>query len=172
MNTEEIIHEVIEIEGGFVNDPDDRGGATNMGITQKTLSDFLDREASIEDVKRLDKDVAFLIYYKEYVRKPRFDWIVHPHVRAFTIDFGIHSGQQRATKALQRAAGTKPDGLFGQQTAKAVNDANANKLMIKLFIARLKFLVILCVKKPRQLKFLRGWINRICGYLEEAFDVC
>ena len=46
VGTMDIIDQTIKREGGFVDHPDDPGGATNMGVTLATLSHFLDREAS------------------------------------------------------------------------------------------------------------------------------
>ena len=54
----EIIEEVLEAEGGFVNDPDDLGGATNFGVTQKSYSAFLGSEASVDDVRNMTRDEA------------------------------------------------------------------------------------------------------------------
>ena len=49
---EDIIKVVLHAEGGFVNDPDDKGGATNHGVTQQSYSKFLGREATIDDVRK------------------------------------------------------------------------------------------------------------------------
>ena len=51
MKTEfnEIIEEVLEAEGGFVNDPDDLGGATNFGVTQKSYSAFLSKRGPFRE---------------------------------------------------------------------------------------------------------------------------
>ena len=51
MSFESAISEVLLTEGGYVDHPDDRGGPTNYGITQKTLSDFLGHEATKEEVQ-------------------------------------------------------------------------------------------------------------------------
>jgi lysozyme family protein len=57
---------VFREEGGFVNDPHDPGGATNMGITIATLSRWLGRRASVADVKALDPRMAEAIYQYDY----------------------------------------------------------------------------------------------------------
>ena len=58
-----IINEVIErFEGGYSNHPADRGGPTNMGITQATLSEYLGRPASVDEVRSLSRAQAVAIY--------------------------------------------------------------------------------------------------------------
>ena len=52
---EQMIDDVIRREGGFVDHPHDRGGPTNFGITQATLSRHLGRPASVADVRRLSR---------------------------------------------------------------------------------------------------------------------
>ena len=75
MTVEEIIEGIIHKEGGYVNHPNDRGGPTKYGVTQKTLSRYYGYQASIEDVKNLDKSVAYDIYERYYYRVPGIDKI-------------------------------------------------------------------------------------------------
>ena len=60
-------------EGGFVNDPHDPGGATNMGITIATLSRWLGKRASVLDVKNLEKPLATAIYEYDYFAPIEFN---------------------------------------------------------------------------------------------------
>jgi lysozyme family protein len=53
-------------EGGYVHHKADRGGPTNMGVTQKTLSTYLGRPASVEDVKNVNRDTARDIFHTMY----------------------------------------------------------------------------------------------------------
>ena len=75
MKTEfnEIIEEVLEAEGGFVNDPDDLGGATNFGVTQKSYSAFLGSEASVDDVRNMTRDEAKECYKKDFWNPAKVD---------------------------------------------------------------------------------------------------
>jgi lysozyme family protein len=65
-----MIHDVIRREGGFVDHPADRGGPTKFGITQKTLSRALGRQATTEDVRRLTREIAAEIYRRTYYTNP------------------------------------------------------------------------------------------------------
>ena len=68
MNTtfEEIIEVVLAHEGGFVDDPDDRGGATNWGVTQAVWEDFLEDEFTSEDVRNFSREQAIELYREEF----------------------------------------------------------------------------------------------------------
>ena len=63
---DDLIPNVIVREGGYVNHPNDRGGPTNWGITQNTLTRWSGSNATIDDVKNLSKDVAAKIYKAFY----------------------------------------------------------------------------------------------------------
>ena len=63
---DEIIEEVLEAEGGFVHDPDDKGGATNHGVTQQSYSEFLGRKATVEEVKNMTVEDAKECYKKDF----------------------------------------------------------------------------------------------------------
>ena len=65
VSVQHIIKEIIRREGGYVNHPNDRGGPTKYGVTHKTLSRYLKREASIEDVKHMTEETAYEIYERD-----------------------------------------------------------------------------------------------------------
>ena len=62
-SVDEMIDDILRREGGYVNHPADRGGPTNYGITQKTLSRYIGRAALTSEVKNLSEDVA-----REHIR--------------------------------------------------------------------------------------------------------
>ena len=68
---EKIIKNIIRREGGFVNHPADKGGATKYGITQATLGSWrgLKRNATVAEVQSLLQSEAEQIYYKNYIQK-------------------------------------------------------------------------------------------------------
>lgn len=66
MTVEEIIEGIIHKEGGYVNHPNDRGGPTKYGVTQKTLSRYYGYQASIEDVK-ISTNRSHMIFTKETI---------------------------------------------------------------------------------------------------------
>ena len=123
------IEEIIEVEGGYVDHPLDRGGPTKYGITHTTARAF----GYQGDLKELPRGLAIDIYIQRYWIEPRFDqvaWI--SEVVAFELlDTGINMGQtiaarflQRALNVLNREAADYPDitvdGVIGSMTLHAL----------------------------------------------------
>jgi len=162
------IDNIIRIEGGYVNDPADRGGPTKYGITQKTLSDYLGRQASIEDVKNITKETAREIYERHYLTGPRINTLPSP-IQEQILDIGVNSGPKTAIKMLQRvlnAAGFGPvtvDGVIGPMT-RNVTETALQKMGPYLSNAivdhRIQFYEHLAERHPSDKKFLKGWKRR------------
>ena len=157
-----IIDDIIRREGGFVNHQNDTGGATNFGITQRTLEAYRNRKVSIEEIRNLSKEEAFKIYYSEYVKRPKFDLINDTLLQELVIDTGVHSGTHRATIFLQEVAGVEADGLIGPITIEAVN---SKELFIPYFNKRMVFLAQLITRDNKQAVFAHGWYNRLSEFL-------
>lgn len=101
MTLEQVINGVVDKnEGGFVDDPLDKGKATKYGITQDTAR----ANGYTGDMKDLSRDFAFRIYKKRYVQEPRFDSILdlNASIGMELIDTGINMGTHRAAEFLQR----------------------------------------------------------------------
>ncbi len=143
-------------EGGFVNDPDDPGGATNFGITYRTLSAYRGRSCSVSDVKALQKAEAREIYRLNYWNVIRGDELPSG-VDEATYDYTINSGPVKAVKDLQIVLGLRPDGHMGAVTLEALKDADAAEVVRKLCARRLAFMRSLRTFK----KFGKGWTARV-----------
>ena len=128
---------VLEHEGGFVDDPDDRGGMTNMGITQKSFSGFLGRDATEEDMREMRRDQA-IDFYKDLWDKMNLDRYPPP-VQLQYADMHVNSGKRGADMILQMAVNTKMhpneverwidvDGVAGRGTLAALEEANITGL--------------------------------------------
>lgn len=101
-----IINDVLEAEGEkFTNHPNDLGGPTKWGITQKALSAYLRRPATIAEVAALSRQDAFIIYFEEYVKGPGFDAVqeIAPILAGELVDTGVNVGVGRAALWLQIA---------------------------------------------------------------------
>jgi lysozyme family protein len=100
-NIDELIEEVIEREGGYVNHPADRGGATNWGITEAVAR----RQGYVGEMRALPRADAAAIYRRLYWHKPGFDAIAKraPKLAAEMFDTGINMGTGTAAGFLQRA---------------------------------------------------------------------
>lgn len=98
-NFDAILDAVLQFEGGFVNDPRDPGGATNRGITQRTLSVHLGRKATLTEVRNLSRETAAEIYRRRYWNAIGGD-MLPPGVDALAMDIAVNSGVGRSTQWL------------------------------------------------------------------------
>lgn len=147
-------------EGGYVDHPDDPGGATNMGITHKVLATErgvtpywkLDKA----EVKNLTREEAANIYRKNYWDLIKGDDLPSG-VDMAVFDFAVNSGPARAAKALQRIVKAKVDGLIGPETLRLVDDLVEADVINLLCDDRLAFLQ----KLSTFAVFGKGWTARV-----------
>lgn len=151
-------------EGGYVNDPLDKGSCTNMGITIFTLEDYRNKPVICQDVKNLTKEEAGKIYKKNYWDKVSADNISSQSVAEFLFDYGVNSGINKAAKSLQSILGVVQDGNIGPKTIKAVNEHDPQKLFNGLKQNRIDFLNSIVRNNPSQKRFLNGWMNRVNSF--------
>jgi len=103
-------------EGGFVDDPRDPGGATNMGITLATLRLWRgDPGLGADALRALTREAAAGIYGARYWNRLRCDGLP-AGVNLMVFDFGVNAGTGRAALQLQEAVGTAADGFIGAVT--------------------------------------------------------
>ena len=152
---------IMEWEGGYVNDKDDRGGETKYGISQKAHPDV--------DIKNLTKEEAKKIYKHKYWDKLRLGLVDNEEIAIEIFDFGINAPMRTAVLALQRSVTligypTKIDGKIGNNTIAAVNFASRyySKALLAAFrgyeFLHYKNIVL---RNPSQSKFIRNWLARI-----------
>jgi len=147
---------VLQEEGGFVDNPADPGGATNMGITLRTLEAWRRAPTSVEDVRNLSVDEAERIYRANYWNAMRCDSLP-AGVDLMVFDFGVNAGPEESIRSLQRAAGVTADGMFGPETLAAVLRANPTDLTSRLADERLDFYRGLSTFST----FGEGWTRRV-----------
>jgi len=106
-------------EGGFVQNPADPGGATNMGITLTTLrawrEDHGDEAPDVNDLLHLSRDEASAIYGAWFWNVVRGDRLL-PGVNLAVFDFGVTASPRRSAILLQQAVGATADGSIGPET--------------------------------------------------------
>lgn len=156
---------VLKMEGGYVDDPDDRGGATNYGITQNTYDVWNgSRNQTKRPVREITKDEVEQIYHERYWLEGKCDAIPWP-LSAAHFDACVNHGVHRAARMIQEAAGVATDGKLGPISIGAIQGAKPTKLLEDLLWIRLDFYYL--ISKGSQLKFLRGWLRRTI-HLREA----
>jgi lysozyme family protein len=169
-----MIDQVLAKEGGYVDHPADRGGPTNLGITQATLSRFLERAASVEEVRNLDPETARDIYELRYYRGPRIDKLPDA-IQPFVFDCAVNHGPRRAIRFVQSVcndAGFGPlvvDGLMGPKTKLTAHNAlsamGADWMLTALVEERQMFYINIVANNESQRDFLKGWLSRARSFL-------
>lgn len=155
---------VLKHEGGWADHPADPGGATNLGITIGTLSEWMGRPATKADVRGLTKATVAPIYRKRYWDAVRGDDL--PSGLDYAVfDFAVNSGVSRASKYLQAILRVPQDGKIGPVTVAAAKAADPTILIERLCANRMEFLRGLSTFPT----FGKGWTNRVEGVLEAAF---
>ena len=159
-----VIDFIIAREGGYVDMAADKGGPTNMGITIKTLSDWLLTPQPVEAIKNLELNEARNIYLTMYIDEPKFHRIQDDALFALVVDSAVLHGTRRVTKWLQRATGQVEDGKFGPLTQAAVN---AKEDIYWLFLAeRVRSIGAFLSANRTQAVFAAGWLNRIAMFFD------
>ena len=157
-----------EKEGGFVNDPDDAGGATNMGVTLHTYTTYCRRKGypspTVEQLKRLTEEQWQDIIRTMYWNVCHADEIQSQSVANLVVDWAVHSGTATAAKHVQRIVGAKADGMIGPNSLAAINSVSPLPLFGQIKQDRIKFLKNLVITRPQNQKFLRGWLNRVNSF--------
>ena len=185
----EIATEIVAREGGFVNDPDDPGGATNFGVTIHTMRRLgldLDADGDVDasDVQRLTRDQAEAIFVEHYFTRPHIDAL--PAVlQASVFDMYVNAGSH-AVKILQRLFNemrieVSVDGVIGPQTIAAANraaDAAPNHIADAYGIARRNYYYALADSRAASRKYARrrdggkgGWITRAEEFIADRFHL-
>lgn len=155
---------VAKWEAGFVNDPVDKGGATNMGITIGTWRQIgydknRDGIIDVKDIRLLDEH-DFAAVLRIYWNRWRAERIINQSVANILVDWVFTSGSW-GIRIPQRILGLKEDGVVGPLTLKAINEQPPKELFNKLFKARQKFFNDIVKNNPSQKRFIKGWLNRL-----------
>lgn len=152
---------ILRWEGGFVDDPLDRGGATNKGVTIGTFRQFYGADATVEQLKNITDGQWLHIFKAGYWNPWQADEIANQSVANIVVDWAWASGTKTSVMKVQRIIGVNVDGIVGTKTLGAVNGACQQELFDKIHDARIKFVKGIVRRNPSQIRFLTGWLNRI-----------
>ena len=146
-------------EGGYVNDPSDSGGETNRGVTQATYDEYRKGKKLATRSVRYCTLVETRDIYEGFFIGCAADRLP-PGLALFHFDFAINAGTNRANKTLQQTLNIKDDGVIGPQTLTAVQSKNIEDLIIEYAEHRRMFYRGLAERRPKDMKFLKGWLLR------------
>ena len=160
-----LVPHILKFEGGFVNDPDDLGGATNKGVTFKMYKLYRRRKGlsvpSIADLKKLTDEEFEYILKAIYWDSCRGDDIESQSVANAIVDWAWHSGVSTAVKEVQKILGVTADGVIGNVTLAAINSYSPLPLFGQIQQARKVYLNRICNARPANNKFIKGWLRRV-----------
>lgn len=158
---------VRQSEGGNDDDPDDSGGRTSRGITQREWDAYC-RICGLPhgDVWKAPDQAIDDIYHRSY-------WLPYcpmmpPGVDYMLFDDGVLSGPTTAIQTMQRALGVAPDGHIGVITSAALSHADPKELIEDIAGARLARYDRIIAARPKDMKFRTGWRNRVAFVLKNA----
>ena len=164
---------ILSFEGGYVNDPKDRGGATNMGVTIATwkaqgYDKNGDGKIDVKDLRIISVADAINIMRKNYWNRWKADQINDQNLANTLVDWVWGSGKNGIV-IPQQMLGVTADGIVGPNTIKALNDVYAPAFFEKLRKRRLQYIDNIIKKDRTQKRFQAGWYRRInainYGYL-------
>ncbi|TRD22985.1 holin-associated N-acetylmuramidase [Palleronia caenipelagi] len=185
----QIAEAIVAREGGFVNDPDDPGGATKFGVTIHTMRRLgldLDGDGDVDvaDVRRIDRKLATDIFLKHYFERPKIR-LLPVALQASVFDMYVNAGA-RAVRILQDLSNqmgqqVAMDGVIGPQTcaaAEAAARAAPNHLADAYGIARRNYYYRLADRRPTMRKYARtreggkgGWIRRAEEFISPRYHL-
>lgn len=188
-SVEEVAAQIVAREGGYVNDPEDPGGATNYGVTIGTMKSLgldlnKDRRVDATDVRMLTRAQAQQIFVEHYFRRPRLSDLP-PAVQASVFDMYVNAGTN-AVKILQRLVArmgfsATADGVIGPQIVAAAHDAAAaapDHFADAYGIARRNYYYSLADQRPASRKYARsksggkgGWITRAEEFISPRYHL-
>lgn len=166
---------VLSHEGGYVNRPNDRGGQTNFGITQKTYDAFLEKMGvECKSVEFLTEVGARDIYKHLYWDVMHLDQVNDQKLANVMLDLGVLQGPQTIVKTIQRLLLDleEDDGIVGSRTLDAINTSTTfrgqkvDSLALWVLQDSTEDFFMLAIRNKSQVVFLPGWLNRINSLLK------
>lgn len=156
---------ILKWEGGFVNDPDDLGGATNKGITFATYCHYrklkgISEPAILDDLKNISDAEWTEILKTMYWDKWQADRINNQSVANILVDWLWGSGVH-GIKRPQKILCVQVDGIVGDKTINALNSCDPMEIYFAIKNDRIRFIDEICKARPANEKFRKGWLNRI-----------
>lgn len=149
---------------GFANDPDDLGGATMCGVTLATFTEYCRRKGyprpTIVRLKAITYKEWLEILKTMFWDKWKADQINNESIALILVDWVWGSGKYGIT-IPQKAIGVTADGIIGPKTIAAVNAKDPKQLFDLIRKERLAYIERICRSRPTNLKYKRGWLNRL-----------
>lgn len=160
---EMLIPFILKWEGGYVHHKNDKGGATNKGVTFATWEQYCKRKgkhANLTSLRHMTNAEWEEIFTEMYWEKCGADNIESQRVANLIVDWAWMSGLG-IIKRMQRLVGMNADGIVGPKTLAAINGKSGITLMGQLRLEREAYYRSIVNARPSQKVYLQGWLNRL-----------
>lgn len=149
---------------GYGNDPDDLGGATMVGVTIATYEAYCRKKGyprpTVERLRNISYAQWLDILKTMFWDKWQADRINNQSVAEILVDWVWASGKYGIT-IPQQVLGVTPDGVVGPKTLSALNAQDPKKFFARIMAERKAFIERICVSRPKNNKFKKGWLRRL-----------
>lgn len=163
-NFKECLDIVLKSEGGWVNNPQDPGGETNLGVTKRVWEEYVGHP--VTTMKNLTPADVAPLYEQKYWR-PCYGEVLPRGLNLLSFSMAVNAGPGRSVKLLQQSLGCVPDGVIGPKTRELIFASNCATLIAKFSEIRREYY--------RSLKtfpiFGRGWLNRVDHEEQEGLQM-
>jgi len=176
----DVIEELLQAEGLWVDDPDDPGGATMRGITLKSYCDYLGRDVSKDELRDMPKEDAVKFYKSIYWDGAKVDTF-SDDLKHLWMDMSVNHGKRNAGKILQQSVNTKEnanvldvDGIVGTGTLNEIGILDIKDVLVErvIFFVNNIFDGSRYLKRTPQAKFIRGWtFHRVFHFLTYPLEI-
>ena len=173
---------ILKWEGGYANDPVDRGGATKMGVTIGTATGYYkkgaknfdkngDGQITADDIKALTKE-DFMYVLRKFWDHCRADEIKNQSIAEIIVDWAWGSGPGTAMKKVSNVLGLRPSTKMTDEMLAKINGWQSQEdLFNKIWHARESHFNGIVSNNPSQRKFIKGWMNRLKSYTFDGKEV-
>lgn len=161
----------MDAEGGYVFDPDDRGGETYKGVARaknpqwpgwqiidslKNRDDFPD---CLDDDHQIQSHVQS-IYAERYWEVIKGDDIADQSIAESIFDFAVNAGPRTSAKLAQSAVGAVADGFIGPNSLAKLNNTDKRLFLTEFALAKINRYIEICEATSSNRKFFFGWVKR------------
>ncbi|BFI66978.1 Mu phage endolysin Lys [Yersinia pseudotuberculosis] len=153
---------MLAAEGGYVNDPTDKGGETKYGISKRSYPTL--------NIAALTPEQATEIYFRDYWLKVSCDQLPDG-ISLAVFDGAVQHGYKVAIQQLQRALRVVDDGVIGAKTLAAVEAVMPRLFFARLMNQRSQTYTRIIANSPVQIRFMNGWFNRLDKLTTAVWEV-